>query len=423
MTKTVIFVGSITRSYIDFLNSEGLVIGAFPEAGGNKYFDENGFLMEKWTEVLDFVVPLNFDSSKTIQEGLKSVYFRPSTTLIWSHDNYVYPAAIIANTLNLNQKKEFSVDLAKASTNKLLQRKLFQDNYPEITVPFKKVRTFHSAYMFSRKVGFPLISKPVNLAGSRLVAKSDNLEEYIQNVSYALDNVDRVYKQDGVHRLPQIMIEKYVSGQLYSVDSYVDGSGNIRHTEPCREKTGYDVGRTGFQIDVAEYLGEVDDQLRESILEATVKAIKSLGIKNNVVHTEIKVDGDHYKIIELNLRPGGGRAVMLHAAYGINHIKNVVDSILGKEVEVKNELQKYTIKLNLWAKEAGYLKEVRGLDELKSLDSFISSTLPNTKKLIGPASQEFQKTMSVTLAHVSKDKVLEDLEKARGLVDFVVTED
>ncbi|NJK71151.1 MAG: ATP-grasp domain-containing protein [Thermales bacterium] len=242
------------------------------------------------------------------------------------------------------------VETARNITNKFFQRQLFIQNYPEITVPFKKIRTFHGAYTFSRRYGFPIIVKPANLSQGKLVHICNNLEELIKNVSYVLDKVTEVYEKQNVRRKPQVIIEKFIDGQQYSVDSYIDVKGNITHTPVCKQVISHDLGFDDFQTYYSGYPSHLSPKKEQEVLDTVSKAIKSLKVVGTVTHVEVKVTSKNIpKIIEVNIRPGGYRASMLLESYDTNHILNVVNTYTNKPVEVKEKFLKHSACPQFWA--------------------------------------------------------------------------
>lgn len=417
MSKTVIFVGYIRKSYLDYFVKKGYTIGLF-------YDKESGKLGESFIDdihkYLDFVVPVNFQSGKSIATSLQDFYFSKESILLCVKDKYVLATSYIADTLKLKYSQNLSLDLARNLTNKIFQRKVFKENYPEITPNYKKIKTFHSAYLFTRKYGFPVMVKPVNLASSQLVNICYNLEDLIAKVSYVLDHVEEVYKQNQIHRTPQVSIEEFIPGSQYSVDTYITHSGEIFHTPICKQTIGIDLGYDNFQTLYSGYPSELSKKQEKIVLDTVTKAVKSLGIKGGIAHTEVKIDkDDNCKIVEVNLRAGAYRAAMLKQSYQINHPENIIKTIIGEKPEIPNKFYKYTACPQLWPEQEGSLIKVTGIEEARKLKSVKELSVSYKKgELIGPANLGFDKGVHGILAHEDKKQLEADVKKLRELIKF-----
>jgi hypothetical protein len=422
MTRTVIFVGSVSKGVLEYFSNMGYTVGFFQEKPDFKKTEKDN--RKSHDARLDFVVPIDFTSQKTIQASVKNFYYKPDTILFCSKDRYILPLAYLADALNLNQKSFLPLKMVKQATSKILQRSQFVKTHPEITPKYKKVRTFHSAYMFARKYGFPLITKPSNLSQSQLVNRSDNLEDLIKVVSYSLDHISEIYKRNKIYRIPNLLIEEFVPGKLYSIDSYVSQDGKIHHTKPCREFMGGEFGFPEASIPVSAYLEDFSEVGEEKMYETVTKAIESLDIKGNVVHTEVKIDGpDNCQVIELNLRGGGFRASMLKESYSVDHNKNIVSAVLGENIEVKSDLKKYSAYVKLSPKKVGILREIKNLDMMES--SSICKTLAVDAKPgdeTGPLNHGYPFVVKAIYVSDDKDQMLKEIHDAMEKVEFLVEE-
>lgn len=421
MTKTVVFVGHALRSNLNILLKEGYQVGMIMEAD----FPQAG---EKFKQdilpYLSFVIPVKFTNLETIEKSLKNVYLHPDTLLICTRDRYFYAQAKIADYLNLNQSKLMSIKMARDLTNKFYQRKVFSQKYPEITPAFKKIRTFHGAYTFTRKYGFPVIVKPANLSMGKLVNICNNLEELIQKVSYVLDHVSEVYKEQRVNRQPQVIIEQYIEGRQFSVDSYVDYNGKITHTPVCYQVISHDLGEDDFETYYSQYPSGISEAEEKTVFETVSKAIQAMGVIGTPTHTEVRLNKKgECKIVEVNVRTGGYRGDMLLQSYDFNHIKNALNTYLNKPAEVKTKFLKYSACPQFWSQEEGIFTDVDGVEEAKKLKSFVyfGDVVARNHSMVGPASKGFPKVCYLILAHEDKKVLESDLKTVRELIKIKVS--
>jgi hypothetical protein len=417
--KTVIFVGRVLKSNVDLFLKEGYQVGFFQDLDDPQ---KGGVYEDQILPNLVFVFPVKFSNLASIQKSLKHAHVNKDVLLICTYDRYFYSQALIAHTLGLNQSKFMSVEVARNLTNKYFQRSVFLKNYPEITPAFRRIRTFHESYLFAHKYGFPVIIKPANLSQGKLVNICNNLEELIEKVSYVLDHVEQVYKEQGVHRKPQVVIEEYITGRQYSVDSYVDHQGNITHTPPCHQVISHDLGDDDFETLYSELPSGLPLVDEKKVFAAVTKAIKSMKIVATPTHTEVKInDKGEVKIVEVNVRTGGYRESMLEQSYGFNHIKNATNCYLGLPFEIKDKFLKYSACPQFWAEEEGDLVEVVGSQEVRKLASFVSDSKIKYGTEVGPVKKGFGKVYNAILAHEDKAVLESDLLKIREIIKIKVT--
>lgn len=416
--KMVIFVGRVLKSNLDIFLSEGYQVAFFQDIGDPQSGEafEDDILPH-----LRFVFPVKFDNILSIKKTLKNIYISKDVLLVSTYDRYYYSQAQIAHSLGLNQSKFMSVEVARNLTNKYFQRQVFLKNYPEITPAFRRVRTFHEMYLFTHRYGFPVIIKPANLSQGKLVNICNNLEELIKKGSYILDNVGEVYKEQGVRRVPQVIIEEFITGTQFSVDSYVDYAGNIVHTPPCRQIISHDLGDDDFETLYSELPSGLSDIDEKKLFDAVDKAIKAMKIVATPTHTEVKIDDQgNVKIVEVNVRTGGYRESMLHQSYGFNHIKNAINCYLNEPYEIKTKFLKYSACPQFWAESEGSLVGVDGQEEMRKLESFISFTKIKNGIEVGPVDLGFGKVCNAILAHENKSILDADLKKIREIIKIEV---
>ncbi len=420
MVKTVIFVGGIRETYIKYFFNQNYTVGYFIDKEELSKKTKTQKRLEALKDYIDFVIPINFESKKSINNSLSYYYFRPSTLMICIFDRYLLATSYIINYLETTQARSLPVSLARNGTNKINQRKVFKKLYPEISPEFRTISSFHGAYLFVRKYGFPVIIKPANLSQSQLVNICEDLEDLIKKSSYVFEHVAEVYKKNKIHRRPQVGIEEYIKGKQYSVDSYVSLDGEIIHTPVCQQAIGYDLGYNNFETIYSSYTDSLSKDQEKLIFETVSKAIKALEIKGNPTHTEVRLTSDNKcKIIEVNIRTGGFRTQMLEISYGINHPQNVINTYLNLPVIIKKKLLKHSTTPQFWSPKEGTLKEIRGVEDIKKLESFVKLEL-NAKEgeKVGPANYGYHRAMYVILAHKNKKIMQQDIQKVRELISF-----
>jgi hypothetical protein len=88
-------------------------------------------------------------------------------------------------------------------------------------------------------------------------------------------------------------------------------------------------------------------------------------------------------------------------------------------------LKQYSSCPQFWPEKRGILKKVHGIEEVKKLSSYHSSSFYKPEKgeiEIGPADLGYGRSGRVILANSNKKKLYEDIRKVRELIQFEVEE-
>jgi hypothetical protein len=414
-TKLAIFVGYALLSNVEYFKKMGYTIGLIEDIN---YRLAGGSFDRRTKQHIDFMISADLKNRVRIEKSLKGMYLNPETILVCNLDKFFFATSHIAEFLNLKQAEALPSSIAKSMTNKFFQRKEFQKKYPEISPAYKRIRTFHGAYSFVRQHGFPVIIKPANLTKGQLVNICNNMEELITKVSYVLDRVAKVYEENNVYRKPQVIIEEFITGKQYSVDSYVNPSGEIVHTPVCQQVISHDLGFDDFQTYYSGYDSGLTREEEQLVLETVTKSILALNIKGAPAHTEVKIKPDgSCQIVEVNVRTGGYRAQLLKESYDIDHIKNAICCYTGDPFEMNSTLVKHSAAPQFWADKEGVLKKITGATAISKLRSFVKfAKVSKYGKKVGPVNKGYGRLAYAILAHTDPQVLKEDLISIRQLV-------
>ena len=419
MIKKVVFVGNARDTQMQSFKKKNYGISLFASSDSKLWQDKSNRKLEQF----DFVMPVSFVSRQQIEKSLKGFYINPNTFLYTDSEKYLLSQADIAAALSIRTNPFLTHENAVRLTSKFQQRRAFAENFPEITVAFKRIKTFHGAYMFTRKHGFPVIVKPVHLSQSQLVEVCSDLEELISKVSYIFAHIEETYADNGVNRKPAVIIEQFITGRQYSVDSYIDADGVAIHTPICKQTVSRDIGGTGFETVWSGYPSYLSDEEELRVYEAVDKSIKALGVKGNPTHIEVKIMPEGtVKIIEVNLRNGGMRATLLDLSFGIDHIDNTLKTIVGEPVSISQKILKYSAVPQFWAPNIGDFEGLKNREKVQKLKSFVSDRLHTSHmgREVGPAEKGYPKLYYAILAHKNEAQLQSDLQKARELLKVIV---
>lgn len=163
-----------------------------------------------------------------------------------------------------------------------------------------------------QKISCPVIVKPSNDAGSNFVARCDSPEQVWAAAAAIIANKQNWVGQE-LDR--EILIEEFLDGPEFSVESCTVGSVTTV-LAITRKKLAPPPSTTEMEHLVPAPLSE-SERLTTTALVSD--ALRALGVRRAVTHTEVKLTSAGPKIIEVNARPGGDRiAFLVRATTGID---------------------------------------------------------------------------------------------------------
>ena len=250
---------------------------------------------------------------------------RPIDGVTTTHDFYVPHAALAAETLGL---PGLTFHAASGVRNKYRMRRRLERACPHLNPPFRLVRDDGEALRAAEEWGFPLIAKPQDMNDSWNVARIDSEPELVEYMRAAA-----AWSRNPVGQpmSPGVLLEGYIEGDEYSVDTVQHKGGEIEllgvFVKELVSGDGRHFAEAGGWFPVRGAPTEV--LFREASL-----ALDALGIDCGVIHTECRVAGDEVKILEINPRLAGDMlgSHMIELAVGASPVQQVVETALGNPV-------------------------------------------------------------------------------------------
>ncbi|MCX5357047.1 ATP-grasp domain-containing protein [Streptomyces mirabilis] len=194
------------------------------------------------------------------------------------------------------------------------------------------VKTPAEAAAAALEVGLPAVVKPRGGAGSVDTCRVDTAEQCAQAVSQFLtSSANRGSTEFVVEELlvgdPSAAGDRW--GDYVSVESITHNghtqlvcvTGRLPLVEPFREG-GYVLPAT------------VSDKLATQIVETEQAALRAIGVRHGVTHTEVKLTPEGPRVIEVNGRHGGYVGDLLQRAAGYDLVRAAIILALGKTVRV-----------------------------------------------------------------------------------------
>lgn len=212
-------------------------------------------------------------------------------------------------------------------------------------------------------LSFPMIIKPTGLSDSTLVTKVHNRVELQRKLEKAFAVIDEIYKKNRGNGKPGIIVEEFMSGDLYSIDGYVDHNGKVWLLPLLRSKSAYQVGLEGFYIYQTETHHNLTEEQDKAGRKATEDAIKAVGLRSSVAHVELFNTADGWKIIELGARPGALRQEVYEKSYGVDHALNELLIKIGLTPEINDKAITQSMIFKIYPGVSGQVKSISGIKE------------------------------------------------------------
>jgi hypothetical protein len=243
------------------------------------------------------------------------------------------------------------------------------------------------------EIGFPMIAKPVDGAGSSHTAKLENQVEFLK------------FCQDHIENLTQYDFEEFVLGKFYHCDSFVL-NGEIKVSEVC-EYTG-----TGLDFVNGHPLGSrvlpADDVVRNAILEFNRKILNTLNAPDGCTHLEVFVTPKQEIVfIEIAARAAGGEVIPAYIqGIGLDFYDLWMRLELGMEIDITIKKRRATGWM-YYPRKTGTVKQIN----VPSLQcEFETIRHVEVGQVLKPASNCYERMVTIKVADDDFSKVLSDME-------------
>lgn len=312
----------------------------------------------------------------------------------------------------------------KWSSDKYEMRKRFRLYDKKLTPNFTLVKgnTKDERERIAKKIGFPMIIKPTNLAESRYVAICYHQEELETTLRRTLRELKKAYERDHHLMEPKIIAEEYMEGDMYTVDSYVDSRGKVYHCPLVKVTTGKKIGHDDFY----NYLQMTPTGLKPDTVAkaqaATEGGIHALGLRSTTAHTELLKTDSGWKIIEIGARVGGFRHILHDLSCDINHTLNDVLIRIPKKPILPKKCKGYAVAMKWFAPKEGIIIEMKGVKRIEKLESFHNIVV---NKRIGKdaifARNGGRSIFNLFMYNKERSKLLADIRRVEKMVDIKVS--
>lgn len=375
--------------------------------------------MQDSQKLVDFVLECPNSSPESIQKALEPISSNIRAVTCYGDGNIPFFQKIIP--LLPKHVHTPSVSSLEATTNKIIMRRALRRYNKAITPKFMVVDndTKKTVSTITKVVGFPLVVKPAGLGASLLVSICYHEDELTEVLNKTFKKINSVYKKRNGCGTPQILVEQYMEGDVYSIDAYVSPEAKIYFNPPVRAINGRAVGFDDF----FEYKLTTPTSLnKESIKEAervATQTILATGLTSSSAHIELMRTEEGWKVIELGPRVGGWRDDMYRLSFGIEHRLNDLFIRIPKKPVIHSKIVAYTAVMQFYPKKEGRLVSTKGIQKAKRLDSFYKI---NIRKKIGSrckfAKNGGKPIFDITLTNKSRTSLLADIRRLEQTTSF-----
>lgn len=355
------------------------------------------------------VVSANFDSPASVRQALKPYQDRILAVTSQYENSILELKKLLPYLPYLPTPTESSLEW---STEKKVMRELLEAYDVSLVPRYTEVTTVSNSTIkrVESMMSYPLVVKPSGLEGSLLVSLVNNRQELRNTLRYTFREVQKGYDTWIKRQAPTIVVEEFMKGDMYSIDTYVAIDGTCHHTPPVKVVTGRNMGFDDFFGYMRLTPSGLDKYEMIAAYATAQKACHALGLRSVTAHVELMKTPSGWKVIELGPRVGGYRHDIYNLSYGINHLVNDILNRAGEEPEIPEKLLSHTAVFNIYARQEGVLESIEGLDQIEELSSFIS--LAQTMQVgdtLRFAKNNGDPVLEVTLSNPNRRKLETDI--------------
>lgn len=366
------------------------------------------------------LVRCDVSSGLSIQKALLPYKRRLIAAVCRSESNIPFFKKVIPHIPYLNTPTESSLEW---TTDKIRMRQLLSGYDKTISPRYVVAHDASSETLdkIEKKVGFPLIIKPAGLAASLLVTLCYHREELEPALAKTVRKIKSIYKKKNGRGEPRILVEEFMEGSMYSMDSYVNQRGVVYHTPLVHVRTGRAVGFEDFFGYMRLTPVKLKPQNIEPAKKIAEKAIEALNIRSTTCHIELMKTEDGWRVIELGPRIGGFRHEMYELSYGIDHSLNDILIRMPKKPVISKKVKGFTAVLQFYSKEKGRLVKIEGVNKIRKLESFKRVQF---KKNVGDmcdfARNGDDPVFDIVLFNKDRSRLLADVRRLEQAIKIIV---
>lgn len=315
----------------------------------------------------------------------------------------VMPAAKVAYALNLVGNSEKTALLA---TDKGLMRQKWKDK--KVPGPaFFVFKTLEELKKGLPQIGFPCVVKPTFSGGG---GRGISVVKSMDDAEWAFDFAVPAVKYG------TMICESFVEGTELTIETIsVNG---VVYVLAMSDKEKPEL-RTRVATSL-NYPANISEKQRILVEEIVKKAVLALGIRSGMAHSEVILNGEDVKMVETGARGGGSHIfpLIIEAVSGINTPVVFAQLLTGQIPDLSN-IQRKGVVYRFFNPPHGILKEVKGVDEVRSWDGVLDVGVTKKKgDEVGNLKNSLERAGFVVASGKDRSNAQELANKAESFIKF-----
>lgn len=350
----IVIIDTVSSGISYFSAAEKLKVGLYVFSSGKEDF----FPKHSIKEVININThDFNSQLSKIIELG---------------NINAVIPgveyAVQMASSLGKASGKNFlNIETAEIVRNKFLFRdRLNEKNLNNIK--YYEIK-FREKFDITNKINFPVVVKPVDMAGSMRVIKVENYEE----LTSVIENIWNSLPEDvGFLSSGNLIVEEYILGDEFSVEGIVHKNGNISIIS-ITEKI---LGPEPYFIEMGHIVGQsYNEDFRSKIKSYTEDVLSAINMNIGPFHLELRVTNLGQPVaIELAARlPGDNIVELIKLATGVDLAMANLCEYLNIDYDIKHTSSNVSAIAFVSRGEKQTFRGISGLTEFSDYPEYVNS--------------------------------------------------
>ncbi|MHB1221043.1 MAG: ATP-grasp domain-containing protein [Gammaproteobacteria bacterium] len=257
----------------------------------------------------------DINNTESILEKLKSsINIGMIHSCISISEMAYYEAARLSKLLSTNGMNYYAAEICRSKEK---QRNLFK-NALNFKSPNFEVINLDNFNSYNKLYDFPLILKPITLHGSIGIFILNNKDELLD----AIKQLKTIY--DTHHLITRdALLEKYISGQLISVETFT-----VNHKHTCLGVTDRIMGGINESVELGGSF-PVNTGLNDLIYAAAYEILDKINLNSGMTHIEFIICDREIYLVEINGRMAGAFVPnMMSIAYDHDILKEYIRSLL-----------------------------------------------------------------------------------------------
>ena len=316
----------------------------------------------------DHAIPVHFwDEAHSLDAILAACRVDPIHGIIAVGDHPTILAAQVAHALGLPGNPP---DAVRASRNKLASRRAYQ-SAGLLTPTFFEVSMANDPSALASKLTYPVVLKPLALAGSRGVMRADQASDFVwafERLAGLLKAPDILNERDEVHG--RALVESYIPGNEFAIEGVM--TDGVFRAFVIFDKPDPLVGPF-FEETIYVTPSRAPQFIRQTIVDQVAAAARALGLHHGPIHAECRVNTKGVYLLEVAARPIGGLCARAVRFDGPEELRVPLEEVLirhslGEDIQAWTPSSDASGVMMIPIPKRGVYRGVQGVNDAAALD-------------------------------------------------------